>query len=87
MPHEPICLPCVSVGCLGHLLRRSSSSSKEPKPEPAPAAKLDRLVDGLASRNSAPRIVCTTLNNEVPLFARKYDWAEQKRVSAAVRPR
>ena len=38
----------------------------------------------MASRNKEPKIVFDSMNDQVPVFARKYDWSEQARVSRAL---
>jgi hypothetical protein len=58
--------------------------AEEPKPRERSAKQLDRLIDAMASRNKEPKIVCTGRNEDVPVFADKYDWSEQARVARAL---
>jgi hypothetical protein len=45
--------------------------------------QLDRLIDGMASRNKEPKLM-DSADARVPLFSDDYDWSEQGRVRAAM---
>ena len=49
---------------------------------PARIRQMERLIDALASRNDAPRLVGKE-GSAFPIFAEKFDWNDQKRVQAA----
>jgi hypothetical protein len=44
--------------------------------------EMERLIDAVASRNDAPRLVGKE-GSAFPVFAEKFDWNDQKRVQAA----
>ncbi|MGO8689014.1 MAG: hypothetical protein ACLQLG_05225 [Thermoguttaceae bacterium] len=66
------------------VLAIAAAAAKEAQPDEERVKRLDRLIDAMASRNKEPKIVVTFLNCEVPMFADKYDWSEQARVSQAL---
>ena len=65
------------------VLAIAAAAAKEAQPDKNDAKRLDRLIDTMASRNKEPKIVLAS-GYEVPVFADKYDWSEQDRVSRAV---
>jgi hypothetical protein len=65
-------------------LSSSSCALAQAKPVSNDVQQADRLIEAMASRNKEPKIVLTTFNDEVPVFADGYDWPEQDRVWQAL---
>jgi hypothetical protein len=67
----------------------ASADKKPSKNKPEASSDVDRLVESLANRNPAPKLIRSQglgrfeLDDVVPLFDKSYDWKEQDRVLAA----